>query len=77
MTSASIHAFKAATGHSPDYVYNYITGFLVALLFLWAAWMIGLVMRSLMSEDEEAKVAWTWVTVRISVLIAITVWMVV
>lgn len=76
MTGAASSAFQAATGHSPADVRGYLTGLLVALLFLWGAWVFRVILRSLMAGNEEAKVAWSWIGIRISALIAVVVFLV-
>ena len=75
MSGAQNAAFTHATGHAPATVGTLISGIVLVLVFIWAAWLIARTL-SAVTKDRAKESDLLWVGLRASALIAIALWLV-
>ncbi|MBE5221344.1 MULTISPECIES: TIGR03758 family integrating conjugative element protein [Pectobacterium] len=74
MTAAQSSAFKSASGFDPQILNLICVGFLLAALFLWAAWALGDVWNG-WANEKVRDAAMGRFAFRAAILLVISIWM--
>ncbi|AIA69898.1 putative membrane protein [Pectobacterium atrosepticum SCRI1043] len=74
MTAAQSSAFKSASGLDPQILSLICIGFLLASLFLWAAWALGDVWNG-WANEKVRDAAMGRFALRTAILLVISIWM--